>query len=356
MTDTSPNKIFGNFLPVLLAIIMAAAGCVTRGDARTKYSMKGVTRHEGLLLETGRITATGMADSQERYTTSVEPDGTFELKLPAGRFYLSGTSTGPVSGRELFSFWAGNPLSLYGEITDVITMPFVEATKHSKITGTGGIKGQILFKGSPVEGAFAAAYLNGNDGFHGPPYALSEVTDAFGFFHLPVEPGTYYLIARKRPPGTAFYGPLLKGEFSGYYSHNPVTVRSGKGLMLDIALSEVKRPRGAGSFAPGRGIVIAGRVSMESGEPAAGVRVVLYVKPEMLGRPSFISSPADPEGNYTLEVSRVGKFYVAGRSTIGGPPETGDLMGFYSGSEDRSITLHWGDRKKNIDIVVREVW
>jgi len=356
MTDISRNNIARNFLPVLLAVFTVAMGCTTGGEGRVKYSMKGITRHEGRPLETGRITATVMADSQERYTTSVEPDGTFELELPAGRFYLSGTSTGPVSGRELFSFWAGNPLSLYGDITDVITMPFVEATKQSKITGTGGIKGQILLKGSPVEGAMVAAYLNANDGFHGPPYALSEPTDASGTFHLSVESGTYHLTAMKRPPGKVFYGPLLKGEFSGYYSHNPVTVRSREGLMLDIALSEVKRPRGTGSFSPGRGIVIVGRVSMESGEPAAGVRVVLYEKPEMLGRPSFISSPADPEGNYMLEVSRVGKFYVAGRSTIGGPPETGDFVGFYSGSEDRSITLHWGDRKKNIDIVVREMW
>ena len=55
-------------------------------------------------------------------------------------------------------------------------------------------------------------------------------------------------------------------------------------------------------------------------------------------------------------MSRGGRYYAAGRSVIGRPPETGELMGYYDGTEDHSLELKVGDRVDGVGIVVQEVW
>ena len=211
-------------------------------------------------------------------------------------------------------------------------------------------------EGEPVAGAVAAVFLDANGAFHGLPYAKSLPTGESGEFILNVEPGKYFILARSRISGGDFQGPLLKGDLSGFYPHNPVFLREGQSLALDVPMVLVKRPRGTGTLVPGEVITIQGKVTAVTGEGVEDVRVVLYSIPEMLGRPEFISSPTDKTGSYTLEVSRSGRFYAAARSVIGRPPETGELMGFYDGSEDHSLVLRWGNRLEGIDIVVKEVW
>jgi len=267
-----------------------------------------------------------------------------------------GRSLDPVSSSGLFSFWNNNPIHLYGHIPVPIILPFVTATAAPQSINGLGIRGRVLKEGEPVSGAIVAVFLDATDDFHGLPFQETAPTGADGEYYLDVGPGKYFVLARSRSMAGTFQGPLLKGDLSGFYPHNPVILRSGDGLMLDIPMVRVNRPRGSGTLAPGESIIVQGEVTTITGEAAAGVRVVLYNIPEMLGRPVFISSPTDENGSYRLEVSRDGRFYAAARSVIGRPPETGELMGFYDGTEDHSLLLKMGDRLEGVDIVVKEVW
>ena len=267
-----------------------------------------------------------------------------------------GKSVDPATGENLFAYWSNNPVRLHSDTVNPVVLPFVLSTELPVTADGKGIQGKVLFEGEPVEGAVVAVFLDATREFHGLPYAESSATDRSGQFSLNVTPGTYFVLARSRALGGSFQGPLLKGDLAGFYPHNPVTLRGGEGAVVDLPMVKINRPRGEGSLAHGEAIVVEGKIRTITDEPAAGIRMFLYDIPEMLGRPVFISSPSDEEGHYRLEVSRGGLFYAAARSVIGRPPETGELMGYYDGSEDHSLVLEVGDRVKGVDVVVREVW
>ena len=290
------------------------------------------------------------------YRTPVREDGGFSIDLPPGTYFLMGSGPDPLSGKDLFAFWNNNPLPLYGDMSGSVVLPFAESTGKPAVIQGRGIRGRVLKDGEALTGALVAVFLDANGEFHGPPYAESPPTGEKGEFFLDVMPGRYFVMARLRASGKPFQGPLLRGDFAGFYPHNPVMLREGEGLMLDIPMVEVNRPRGEGSLAHGKAIIVEGRVTVVGGEPVSGVRVVLYSIPEMVGRPLFVSSPTGDDGSYRLEVPRNGKFYAAARSVIGKPPETGELMGFYDGTPDHSLALEMGDRLKGVDIVVKEIW
>ena len=358
------NKMKRPPLLLLLPLLLQVSSCATTPATSAEtlkslgtFSLVGKTRYQEQALSGGEITALRAEPGGAAYRAPVMADGDFRLDLPPGPYYLMGSARDPVSGRDLFAFWNNNPLQVYGNIPVPITLPFVTATPPpEKVPGQGGIRGRVLLEGKPVPGALVAVFLDACGGFHGLPYAQASPTGVDGVFSLDLEPGKYFVVSRSRGTGEVFQGPLLRGDLSGFYPHNPVILRSGEGLVLDVPVVPVNRPRGTGTLVPGETIVVEGRVRTIAGQGAPGVRVVLYDIPEMLGRPAFLSSPADEAGKYRLEVSRSGTFYAAARSVIGRPPETGELMGFYEGSEDHSLVLKWGDRLEGVDIVVREVW
>lgn len=345
-------------LVVLILTASLLTGCATTGEfsADRVYHITGTTRFMGHALSEGIVTASRGAPGGEEVVSPIGADGSFVLAVRRGVYYLYGRSRDPETGDALWSYWGGNPINVFGDIPATLVLPFTRASDPPAVLDGAGIRGVATLEGTPVEGVRVAAYLDPEDGFHGPPYSLSPPSDGQGRYHIPVEPGTYYLVARKRSPEGAFLGPLRKGDLLGYFPYNPVTVRQKRGLDVQMALVEVNRPRGEGSLAPGESITLTGTIDDEAGLPIEGARALLFNDPEMLGRPAFVSSPSDSEGRYILEVSREGIFYLAARSMIGGPPETGQLLGYYSGSQDRSVTLRWGDRLVDLNIKVREVW
>lgn len=344
-------------LPVMaLVALLFAVGCATvaqRGGG--PFTVNGAARYEGRKLGGGEITAHRDRPGGPGISVRIGGDGDFLLVLPPGKWYLTGWAQGEA-GRSLYSFWAGNPLELHGPIEESVVLPFAAAAPEPAPFRGVGVTGRVTLSGEPAAGVLVGAYLDPVQGFHGPPYTVSAPSAADGSFRIPVQPGTYYLVARRRMGPGPYQGPLLKGDLFGYYQHNPVTVRGYQGVTVNMPVLKVNRRRGSGSLALGRSITLSGRITTVTGRPAAGVRLVLYDQPEMLGRPAFISSPSDSEGRYVLEASRTGRFYAAARSRIGGPPETGELMGFYSVSDDHSLSLNWGDRLDGIDVTVQEVW
>ncbi len=352
------NSLFMSGILSLVLLLVTLGGCAATGQRADEetFVLTGSTRFKGEPLSSGVITALRAEPGGMAYTTPVNQDGTYYFDLPAGPYFLTGRSLDPVSRTELFSFLMNNPVQLYGHIPVPIILPFVTSTALPRSRPGRGIRGKVFLEGEPVSGAVVVIFLDANGAFHGLPYAKSLPTNDSGEFTLNVGPGKYFILARSRSSGGSYQGPLLKGDLSGYYPHNPVFLKAGESLILDVPVIPVNRPRGTGSLVPGETIVVEGVVTTVTGEPVPGVRVVLYSIPEMLGRPMFVSSPTDESGTYTLEVSRSGKFYAAARSVIGRPPETGELMGFYDGSEDHSLVLKWGGRLKGINITVREAW
>jgi len=344
--------------PILLLLLsLAFSSCAAAPEvSRVTYKLTGKTRYQGKGLSSGEILLMKAEPGGAVYRTPVRKDGSFDVDLPPGTYFLTGSGLDPLSGRDLFAFWTNNPLPLYGDVTGSVVLPFLESTGAPMIIQGRGIQGRVLSEGEALPGALVAVFLDATGEFHGPPYAQSLPTGEKGEFFLDVMPGRYFVLARLRAPGRPFQGPLLRGDFAGFYPYNPVILRAGEGLMLDIPVVEVNRPRGEGSLAPGEAIIVKGRVTAVTGAPVPGVRVVLYSIPEMIGRPLFVSSPTGADGSYRLEVPRNGKFYAAARSVIGKPPETGELMGFYDGTPDHSLLLEMGDRLVGVDIVVKEVW
>jgi hypothetical protein len=358
MLDLGPinmNPIRPLLLPLLLLVVVS--GCAsTAQHSDDFYTLTGSTRFNGKPLSSGEITALVAEPGGRAFTAPINLDGSFTFQLPAGPYFLMGRSLDPASGMNLFGFLINNPIHLYGHLPVPIILPFVTATATPQRINGQGIRGRVLKGGEPVNGAIVAVFLDATDDFHGLPYQESAPTGVDGEYSLDVGPGKYFVLARSRNMAGTFQGPLLKGDLSGFYPHNPVILRAEDGFMLDVPMVQVNRPRGSGTLVPGESIIVQGEVTTITGKAAAGVRVVLYSIPEMLGRPVFISSPTDESGSYRLEVSRDGRFYAAARSVIGRPPETGELMGFYDGTEDHSLLLKMGDRLEGVDIVVKEVW
>jgi hypothetical protein len=345
-------------LPLLLLLLSTGIyACATAPEVATNtYTLNGKTRYQGKSLSSGEVLLIRAEPGGTVYKAAIGEEGVFNIDLPPGPYLLMGSGSDPVSGKDLFAFWTNNPVQLYGDIPDPVILPFVTATATPQIIEGQGIRGRVLLEGKPVIGAVVAIFLDANGDFHGLPFQESTPTGVDGKFYLDAQPGKYFVLARSKASGNPYQGPLLKGDQAGFYPHNPVVLRTGQGLVLDIPTAQVNRPRGEGSLAHGESIIVQGQVTIVTGEAAHNVRVVLYNVPEMLGRPAFISSPTDDHGSFRLEVSRSGKFYAAARSVIGRPPETGELMGFYDGTEDHSLTLQWGDRLEGVDIVVREIW
>ena len=342
-------------LPLLLLVVVSACASTQR-HSDDLFTLSGSTRFNGVLLSSGEITAQVAEPGGKAFSAPINQDGSFMFQLPAGSYFLTGRGWDPASGMKVFGYLINNPINLYGHIPVPIILPFVTDTAAPQSINGQGIRGRVLKGGEPVNGAIAAVFLDATEDFHGLPYRESAPTGADGEYYIDVGPGKYFVLARSRSIAITFQGPLLKGDLSGFYPHNPVILRAEDGLILDVPMVRVNRPRGSGTLAPGESIIVQGEVTTITGESAAGVRVVLYSIPEMLGRPVFISSPTDENGSYRLEVSRNGKFYAAARSVIGRPPETGELMGFYDGTEDHSLMLEMGDRLEGVDIVVKEMW
>lgn len=341
---------------MLFASWLLFSPALASDTTNTSFRLTGKTRYQEKALQSGEITFLRAEPGGAVYKTGIRSDGGFGIHLPAGPYFIMGSGTDPVSKKSLFGFWTNNPLRLYEDMTEPVVLPFVRSTGPPVTAKGEGIRGRVLFEGKPVKGAVVAVFLDASGQFHGLPFNQSSPTSETGEFNLQLESGKYFIMARVRRRGGIYQGPLLKGDFSGFYPHNPVILRQGEGLILDIPVIEVNRPRGEGSLAPGEAILVKGRVEDVTGEPLAGVWVVLYSRPEMVGRPAFISSPTDKDGTFRLEVSRGGKYFAAARSVIGRPPKTGDMEGFYSGTEDHSVELTIGDKLEGVDIVVRERW
>jgi hypothetical protein len=296
-------------------------------------------------------------------------DGTFSLDLPGGeRFYLvakklaAGEKDGPLAKGDAYAFHGSNPITVApGVYTHV---GFSATTKEGEATyvkgddpDTGSIKGLATYQGEPLEGVRVSVYLDQEGDFRGQGYAVSPPTRKSGRFRFDYLPSTtYYLVARMRASGLAS-GPMKDGDYYGYYMQNPIMVKSGSVTKLNFELVSKAGEIGQDdSLFRETGTTISGRILSTKGSVVPGVYAFAYEEKVMAHqRPDFISREVDKKGNYTINLSTGGVWYIGARSSYGDSPGVGEWYGKFDGTQDHHVKVETGKGLINIDMVVEEI-
>jgi hypothetical protein len=291
--------------------------------------------------------------------------GEFRIEVPPGQYYLIASTVAEGRSRpgpgDYFAYYGGNPVMLdAGEEIDIsVSVNPVIDVGQRRVAGGTGIRGRVFADGKPLDRARVILYQDAGTIFRGMGYA-STFTTATGDFSFNLEPGTYYVLARKRA-GEDRFGPLVAGDLFAYASDNPVEVTDGAFTMISMnAITKLEKPKtggpelSLGGTMKGGETSIEGTVRDEGGKPVAGIYVSAFRDSMMTAKPDFIARTG-PDGRYTLNLSGGGEYFIGARNTLGGPAEKGDLLGRYDGNEDHSVVLKSGEKRGAIDIVVEKV-
>lgn len=295
-------------------------------------------------------------------------DGSFAVTAPEGRYFVllrsanSPLAAAPAAG-EYFAFYGGNPVALSaGEGLSIgVNAVTVIAPEQATIPGGTGIRGRVCADGEPLDRARVTIYQDGETIFRGMGYA-SALTTADGNFSFNVEPGTYWVVARKRT-GDDKMGPLSAGDLFAFAPDNPVAVREGffSAVALNAAAKQVNKVKEGGQevtldgTVKAGGTVVSGVVRDVAGHPVKGLYVGAYRDSMMIYKPDFISNLTGEDGAYTLTLSGAGEYFIIARNTLGGPAERGDLLGRYAGNESHSVAVKEGEKLVGIDIIAEKV-
>ena len=327
------------------------------------------SQEKGLAGATVRLYAvagervTGKPDYQVDQTAA---DGSFSVQVAPGQYFLLAQKyadpANPGQAGDIFAYYGGNPV-VVGE-GETINMglnatPIQPLAVKSKPGGTG-IRGQVFADGKPLPRTRITLYIDTTTIFRGIGYA-SVITNDKGKFSFSLEPGEYYVIARKRQ-GKSKMGPLTDGDLFGFAYDNPIKVEEGHFTMVSVNAStkHVKVKKGGQDITLGGTVkagatTISGVIRDKSGKPVANVYAAAYRDSMMTQKPDFISPRTGADGTYTITVSEGGEYYVGARNTLGGPAEHGDLLGRYAGNEDHMVTIDTDKKLSGIDIVVEPV-
>lgn len=182
------------------------------------------------------------------------------------------------------------------------------------------------------------------------------VTDKNGKFSLELPAGTYYLSTRKRAAGDT-PGPPQNGDLYGMSRDRKgdlvtYTVKSGETTDIGILRSAKVFKSQPVSITTGM-TAITGVVKNEAGAPLAGMVVLVYVDPQVKGKPSFVSQETAADGKYVVLVDQEGKYFMTARAVNNsGRPKSGDLYGVYGGNAVQPVTVSEHAVTKGIDIQV----
>jgi hypothetical protein len=186
----------------------------------------------------------------------------------------------------------------------------------------GVIEGRVLLGEAPLAGVRVAAHA-GLD-FSAAPLALSEPTDAEGYYRLAVAPGSYALFMRDVQRGLfAFCGrnPLEVGEAGTWAGLQAVAMRSADDLPYDDATT---------------GAI--GGIVLHDGIPLEGAHVYLYLDADeaLKGQGYRMSLPTGADGTFLFEGLPESSYFLVVRKRQGGgrvgPVEEGDHLGIYHGN------------------------
>lgn len=254
-------------------------------------------------------------------------DGSYEFKVPAGRYYLVAIKKKVYSDNlrpeegDLYCFYSGSPVEVVEKGITYVGFNLIKIPKNKpdKKSNNSGIYGRVYFEGKNLEKSYIYIYKDFKGGFRGPAFIVYPSFD--GNFSINLPPGTYYIIARKRAKG-GMYGPIEEGDLFNFYHGNPVNVK--KGIMKNVEIECVKR---LSQLESDEGYpLLSGVIKDKNGNPKSGIFVMLYHNKDMQGKPVYISGRSDSKGNFSIKVPP-GKYFISARENIGGPPISGEWVG-----------------------------
>jgi len=296
--------------------------------------------------------------------------GLYRFQLPPSEYFF--TAKGNMDGKEFYAYHGNNPIKVE---TENIWLTFMinEIKPPAYSDGDTSLKGVVTYKGSPVKDAYITLYTPETKKFKGLGYRTESI-NADGTFNLSLTAGKYVVVAKKKETGKKMR-PLKKGDLFCYYPQNPVEVRAGQVVQIEVPCY----PKGdRGSFAETPQIKkndyttvehladksrsgIKGNVRDVYGNPVAGLFVLAYRSKEpvflmhQLSERTEYSGETDSKGNYFIPVDSDGDFYIVARSTVGGSPQSGDFYGLYDGGATHSVSYKKGHTIDNINIFVGRV-
>jgi hypothetical protein len=277
-------------------------------------------------------------------------DGTYQLELPVGRYYLTARnfSTTPKPG-DFFCYYSGAPIVVtadnYRQVGfNMIRVPQEEPAKAGK---RSGIWGEISFQDQPLERTYLYVYKSTENDFKGPAWFVQPVEK--GTFRMSLPPGDYWLLARKRLKGGQ-YGPIEIGDYFNFYYGNPLHIE--KNELKQIQLETITRLSMLEEDPDAVFSGINGSVVGPDAKPAVGVRVFAYRSATMTGTPAYISAVTGNDGLFSLSIPEVGSYWLLAREAIGGPAAMGELYGKLQGSKNSGVSLSAQQMKREVRIDV----
>ncbi len=316
------------------AVLLLVAG--SAGAAWAAQGIRGRAAQGGVLVEAVTVRAypyraggfgplTGEAPVG---TAPTATDGTYEIPLPPGRYVVEALRQAPGAkgsrpqAGDLHCLYSGSPVTVAPGAWTAVGLNLTEAPREArKPAPRPGIVGRITAGGAPVEKVYLYVYADLASAFRGPAQLVQPV--AKGEFQVRLPPGTYYLVARKRVRGGA-YGPIDIGDLFNFYPGNPVVLRAGEEVRVEIPLIErlSQLEEDPGAF-QGATVLVKG----PGGAPTPGYRVLAYPTAARSGHPLVVSSPTDELGRARLPLPPGQRAYLRVRRTLGGPLEAGELFG-----------------------------
>lgn len=295
-------------------------------------------------------------------------DGTYKMDTPTGKVYLvakkraAGEADGPLAVGDCFSFHGSNPVTVvpggYTHVGFGLAKKGAEpASQDMQDTSSGTLTGVVTYMGEPLEGVYITLFLDSTTDFRGMGYSTAPPTGKTGMFRVDFLPQSeYFVIARKRASGSGS-GPLTDGDSFGYYVGNPVSVKDGKMVKIEVQmLSKAGEIGKDDSLFRNTGTQISGRITDKTGKVVKGVYAFAYEEKVMAHkRPSFISREVDADGRYVINLSKGGVYYIGARSSYGDSPSIGEWYGRYDVTPDHSVEVGTGNRTDGININVEEI-
>jgi len=218
-----------------------------------------------------------------------------------------------------------------------------------------GIKGKVLTDGEDAAaGAYIYAYDSQSNDMRLPAKLVSTPTAQDGSYTMPLLPGTYYIVARKRVSGSP-RGYLAKGDFEGQYPGNPVTVKPGEFTVVDLSIAELPGKFLLSPYTNLKGDMgITGKVLTEDGKPFPGAYVMVYTRKDRIGRPAYLSGPTGKSGEYAIYPAKPGTYFIAARRDYGDLPKKGEPYGTYDKDPEHKVELKEKTVLTDIDVTLKK--
>ncbi len=342
---------------IVAVVIVVACGFSAKSALAATVAGKMTVEHgqktvAGVRLLAYPSSSPSLAGEAPLVSAPTKPDGHFSLDLPPGEYFFFARGAG------FFSYYGRNPVTVPEAGLAAMNLGLVDEkppVTEAKAQIDTGVLGVATVEGKPLSGVIVYVYTDLNDSLKGMGIGMCAPTDGTGVFEFPLPAGTYYLLARQRQSG-GFAGPLRSGDYVGYYPGNPLVVHEGEVVRLGLAMLEVPEKVDSLSDSLFGQTSLHGRILDAKGQPVAGLRAILYGDPMMLNRPLYVSQPTGADGVFVLSFPAGGTYYLAARSELGGTPQPGELYGRYAGSPDSALYVKTGQARKELEIVVEEMW